>query len=88
MSHLLSSGNKDLCLLKDSCFHLETKTFVSFDAGGAAQQMGTKSRGFAEAGGESWGHQGQTAGAVYYSYLHVSRPAKTRLLLFKWFTNR
>ena len=38
----VSSGNKGLCQLKDSCFHLETKTFVSFDAGGAAQQMGDK----------------------------------------------
>ena len=38
----VSSGNKGLCLLKGRCFHPETKTFVSFDAGGAAQQMGDK----------------------------------------------
>ena len=35
----VSSGNKGLCLLKDSCFHPETKTFVSFDAGGGSTDM-------------------------------------------------
>ena len=34
-----------------------------------AQQMGgTKSRGFAEAGGESRGHQGHTTEHLKYSY--------------------
>ena len=34
-----SPGNKGLCLLKGSCFHPETKTFVSFDAGGGSTDM-------------------------------------------------
>jgi len=39
-----------------------------------AQQMGgTKSRGFAEAGGESRGHQGHTTGAVNSFYWRALR---------------
>ena len=34
-----SPGYKGLCLLKGSCFHPETKTFVSFDVGGGSTDM-------------------------------------------------